>query len=139
MRIRFTKINIMTVELLGALLLHFGEIAVRFPCNHADVLMFEYRDCLFALLIFEIVYSIFKREVCIAFWLTLIFAISIPAIENKYNILITYENWINRGMPKWGCLVSCHNIKEGGGDTIKNSCQYPETDLHNDQHSGNNR
>ena len=102
----------MTVELLGVLLMHFGEIVVRFPCNHADALTFGYRDCVYALLIFEIVYSVFKREVCVAFWLILMLTFSIPALENKCNILITYEDWILRGMPNWGCPASCGTVRD---------------------------
>jgi hypothetical protein len=102
MKIKFTRINLIAIELIGVLLLHLSEIAVRFPCNHTNALMFNYRDCILALAIFEIAYSVFKREVCATFWLILMFAFAIPIFEDKCNILIPYETWINRGMPDWG-------------------------------------
>ena len=102
MKIKFTRINLISLELIGVILLHLGEIMVRFPCNHTNALMFSYGDCILALAIFEIVYSIFKREVCLTFWLIFMFSFVIPIVENKCNILISYETWINRGMPNWG-------------------------------------
>ena len=102
MKIKFTRINLIALELLGVILLHLGEIAVRFPCNHTAALMFNYRDCILALAIFEIVHSVFKREFCLTFWLIFMFSFVIPIVEDKCNILIPYESWISRGMPNWG-------------------------------------
>lgn len=102
MKIKFTRINLIAVELIGVLLLHLGEIVVRFPCNHANALMFNYRDCIFALAIFEIACSVFKREICLIFWLIFMSSFAIPIVEDKCNILIPYETWISRGMPSWG-------------------------------------
>ena len=105
MKIKFTRINLITLELLGVLLLHLIEIAVRFPCNHTNVLMFNYRDCILALAVFEIVYSVFKREFCLMFWLTFMFSFVMPIVEDKSNISIPYEAWISRGMPNWGQIT----------------------------------
>ena len=102
MKIKFTRINLLSLELLGVLLLHFGEIAVRFPCNHTNALLFNYRDCIIALVVFEIVYLVLKREICLTFWLIFMFSFAIPIVEDKCNILIHYETWISRGMPSWG-------------------------------------
>ena len=102
MKIKLSKINIVTVELIGILLLHIGEIALRFPCNHANALMFHYRDCIFAMLLFEIGHSVFKREICLAFWLIFLLSFLVPTIEDKCNILVSYDTWISRGMPEWG-------------------------------------
>ena len=40
MIIRFTKRNLILMELVGVLLLHIAELAIRFPCNHANKLFF---------------------------------------------------------------------------------------------------
>lgn len=106
MKIKFTRINLIAIELIGVLLLHLGEIVVRFPCNHTNALMFNYRDCILALAIFELACSVFKRVVCVTFWLILMFSFAIPIFEDKCNILIPYETWISRGMPGWGHLSS---------------------------------
>lgn len=102
MKISFTKINLLTIGLLGVLALHFGEVAIRFPCNHTNALLFSYVDCAFAIAVFEVAYSIFKREFCVTFWLIFLLSFSIPYIEDKCNILLSYETWISRGMPDWG-------------------------------------
>ncbi len=102
MAIRFVKRNLLMMELVGVLLLHMAELAIRFPCNHADKLIFCYRDCVYVLAFFEIMYSLFKKELCIAFWIIFSLSFTIPMIEDKFNILVTYETWTNRGMPDWG-------------------------------------
>lgn len=103
MKIRFVKRNLIMMELVGVLLLHTVELIIRFPCNHANRLMFCYRDCVFALMLFEIMYSLVKRELCIAFWIVFSLSFAIPIVEDKLNILVTYETWTSRGMPNWGC------------------------------------
>ena len=102
MKIRFTKRNLLTIVLVGVLLLHIAELVIRFPCNHANKLIFSYRDCIYALLLFEIIYSLFKKELCIAFWIVFSLSFAIPIVEDKFNILVTYETWTSRGMPDWG-------------------------------------
>ena len=102
MKIRFTKRNLMMMELVGVLLLHIAELAIRFPFNHANKLMFNYRDCIFALLFFEIIHSLLKKELCITFWIIFCLSFAIPFVEDKFNILVTYEIWTSRGMPDWG-------------------------------------
>ena len=102
MNTSFNRSDLITLELIGVLLLHLGELVIRFPCNHANAMMFSYMDCIFALALFEIVYSIFKRRVCLAFWIIFAISLCIPRIEDKCNILIPYETWIKRDMPEWG-------------------------------------
>ena len=112
MKIKFTRINLISQELLCVILLHLGEIAVRFPCNHTNALMFNYRDCIFALAIFEIGYSVFKREFCLTFGIIVMFSFVSPIVEDKCNILVPYETWISRGMPYWGCPTFTDAIVE---------------------------
>ena len=102
MKIRFVKRNLIVMELFGVLLMHVGELVIRFPCNHANKLMFCYWDCIYALMFFEIIHSLFKKEICIAFWITFSLSFAIPIIEDKCNILVSYETWASRGMPDWG-------------------------------------
>jgi len=112
MKVRFTRINILVYELLGVLAIHLGEIVIRFPCNHTNSLMFNYRDCIFALALFEITYSAIRREICLVFWLVFSLSFSFPIIEDKCNILIPYETWVGRGMPDWGQFTAV-GVKEG--------------------------
>lgn len=104
MNVSFVKCDLITAELAVTLLLHIGELLIRFPCNHADVLMFNYRACVFMLALFEIGYSIYKRQVCPLFWTLFALSFTFPIIEDHFNILIPYTTWINRGMPDWGCI-----------------------------------
>lgn len=104
MKLRFTKTDIIFFELIGVLLLHVGELAIRFPCNHTNSLMFSYRDCVFSLAIFEFVYSFFKREICVSFWLLFVILLFFPMFEDFFNIMISYETWISRGMPSFGTV-----------------------------------
>jgi hypothetical protein len=96
------KIDILTLELIGFLILHLGEIVMRFPCNHTGALFFQYRDCILALALFEIIYSVRKKTICVIFWLLFLFALGIPFVEDKFNILLLYDTWIERGIPEWG-------------------------------------
>ena len=84
------KIDILTLELIGVLILHTGA------------LFFQYRDCILALALFEIIYSVRKKTICVIFWLLFLFALGIPFVEDKFNILLLYDTWIERGMPEWG-------------------------------------
>lgn len=121
MKIRFSKQNIIMIELLGVLLLHILELVFRFPCNHANKLLFCYRDCIYALALFEIIFSVFKRELCITFWIVFSLSFAIPYFEDRFNILVTYETWISRGMPDWGCYGTV-KIDEHDVD----ACQFRE-------------
>ncbi len=85
-----------------ALLVHVGEIAIRFPCNHANKLMFQYEYFVAGLTLLEVVLSVLSRKICVLFWLLLIASFSIPVIEDKCNIMVPYETWADRGMPDWG-------------------------------------
>lgn len=98
------KVDFVTFEAVGVLLLHIGELAVRFPCNHTDRLFFAYADCLCALAVFEFLYSILKRELCPLFWLIFACSFLIPGMERHLCILMPYEDWIARGMPSWGSI-----------------------------------
>ena len=102
MKVRFAKRNLILIALLGVLLLHIAELAIRFPCNHANKLMLCYQDCIYALVLFEILHSFLKREICIAVWIVFSLSFVIPIIEDKFNILVSYEIWTSRGMPDWG-------------------------------------
>ena len=102
MRIRRIRINLLAIILIAVVLLHLVELGVRFPCNHAVNLTFCYRDCIIVLALFETVYSILKREICVVFWIVFAFSFLFPVVEDKYNIFISYETWVSRGMPEWG-------------------------------------
>ena len=102
MKVCLRKYNIIFMELIGVLLLHLCELIVRFPCNHANSLMFNYRDCILALVIFEVIYSVCKREFCIMFWVVFALSFALPIVEDRFNILISYDVWTSRGMPEWG-------------------------------------
>lgn len=112
MNIKFTKTNIIFYELLGVLLLHLGEIILRFPCNHTDGIFFDFRPCVGVLALFEVVYSIRKREICILFWIVYSLTFTIPVIEHNFNILVPYEVWADRGMPSWGT----YKVEEKSGE-----------------------
>ena len=106
MQLKICKINIFFWELVGTLALHAGELVIRFPCNHADRLAFSYKDCMAALALFEIVNALVKKEICVLFWVLFVLAFIIPTIEDKCNILVSYEVWTERGMPDWGQMSS---------------------------------
>ena len=89
--------------------------------------MFCYRDCICALAIFEIIYSFVKREVCVTFWIILTLSFTIPTIENKFNILVTYDTWTTRGMPEWGEFCTT-NFEECDADEQK---RLPATQILN--------
>ena len=107
MKIKFRRFDVFTLELIGVLSLHIAELAIRFPCNHADHVMFSYGDCLAVIGLFGMVNTVMKREICPAFWLILTASLFIPLLENKCNILLPYETWIERGMPDWGTVYRC--------------------------------
>lgn len=133
MKIRFTKRNIIVIELIGVLLLHTAELVIRFPCNHTNKLMFCYRDCICALAIFELIYSFVKREVCVTFWIILTLSFTIPTIENKFNILVPYDTWTSRGMPDWGEYCTT-NVDERDTDELK---RRPTTQILNSKNQDN--
>lgn len=102
MDIRLAKNNIIMLELIGVLILHLFELVIRYPCNHTNALMFCYKDCVYALALFEIIYSFARKEICILFWVVFSLSFTIPVVEDKCNILIPYDTWTSRGMPDWG-------------------------------------
>lgn len=94
--------NLMVKVLVMVVATHACEIFARFPCNHADNLIFPYKYCVFALGLCEAIRTLIKRDVSFIFWLVFVLAIGMPFIEDKLNIMMPYETWIERGMPEWG-------------------------------------
>lgn len=119
MTIAKQKLDILAKELLGVLLLHTGELILRFPCNHADHLMFAYRDCIFSLAVFELFISACKREFHIWFWIILAAALALPHFEDRYNILVPYDTWTSRGMPNWGMSVDVRSENNVPQETVE--------------------
>ena len=102
MKSKVAKFGLCSICLLCVLFLHTCELAVRYPCNHADTFKFQYADIAIILSAVEIILSVKRRKVIIAFWLLLGVLLALPKIEYRYNILVPYETWIDRGMPEWG-------------------------------------
>ena len=102
MKSKVAKFGLCSTCLLCALFLHTCELAVRYPCNHADTLKFPYVGIAIILSTVEIILSVKRRKVIIAFWLLLGVLLALPKIEDRYNILVPYATWIDRGIPEWG-------------------------------------
>ena len=102
MRDKVTKIGVCSICLLCVLFLHTCELVVRYPCTHADTLKFQFVGIAIILSAVEIILSVKRRKVIIAFWLLLGVLLALPMIEDRYNILVPYATWIDRGMPEWG-------------------------------------
>lgn len=81
---------------------HFIELLLRFPCNHANVLKFPYRNCIIAVIIIEIIIMCRYRHFCPSVWILFVLSFFIPTVEDRYNILLPYTEWAQRGMPEWG-------------------------------------
>ena len=96
------KFNMLATCLLAVIMLHVGELAFRFPCNHADAPVFPYSYFAYALALVELIYSIIKRKVSVTFWIVFALSLACPIIEDRCNIFVSYDTWIERGMPEWG-------------------------------------
>ena len=104
-----THSNLMVKLLFVVVAIHACELFARFPCNHANELIFPYTYCAFALGLFEVIRTLIQRNANFVFWLVVALVFSMPFIEDKLNIMIPYETWIERGMPGWGAVGQTHS------------------------------
>lgn len=108
MKSGLTYSNLMVRLLVVVVAIHACELFARFPCNHADNLIFSYWYCAFALGLFEMIRTLVHRNVNFVFWFIFALVLSMPFIEDKLNIMMPYETWVERGMPGWGTAGWTH-------------------------------
>ena len=99
-----TYSSLMVKLLVVVVAIHACELFARFPCNHTNNLMFPYRYCAFVLGLFEVIRTLILRNANFVFWLIIALVFSMPFIEDKLNVMMPYETWIERGMPGWGAI-----------------------------------
>ena len=99
---KLTRRQIVALELGSVLLLHLGEVAVRYPGNHVARFYFPYLAVLSAIVLYEAVRQIVRRECCWFFWRGVALILPLPIVENRLNVVTSYMEWVERDMPAWG-------------------------------------
>ena len=90
-----------TLVLIVPFALLMAEVLVKYPSNHGGGTVLHVALGGLATVI-NVVYMVCARRLTfIRIGILALFALLLYACD-RYNVLITYEDWVERGMPEWG-------------------------------------
>jgi len=82
-----------------------GEIYAKYPSNHGGGTRF-YWWLLFVACVLNACQMIKEKKIFWPMWGTLVLYGLFLIACNIFNVLVSYETWIDRGMPAWGTVFS---------------------------------
>ena len=78
------------------------DVWLKYPSNHGSGLVVYVALGVFALIVNLLYIIISKRLALLRIVALAAFPLLLYACD-RFNVHITYEKWIERGMPEWGC------------------------------------